>query len=371
LKSFEYGDMEIGSKEMAVAIASKVIGVGILSLPRTVGEATQSSDGWISILLSGLIALGAAWLLALLPARFPRLSYYEYAALLVSKPVAQLFTWLFIFYCLGFVAYEIRAIADISKQYIFNQTPVEVIALMFLLIIQYAVSGKRIGIIRLNMLFFPLSMVVTGLAIVLNFDNFELNNLKPMFVTDWRGIGKGMFETIFSLLGFDTVLIYAALMQRPEQASKAVVAGMIFPVVLYPLIYLYCIAVFSHEGVTQIIYPTIELAKEITIPGQFFERFESLFFIIWNMAIFNTGCLAMDGAASFLQSMYRGVRKITWLCILGPLIYLVAMLGQNIVENAFMGTINALMGIAGAILIPLLLLVIASLRGVRTNETNH
>lgn len=370
MKSFEYGDTEIGSKEMAVSVASKVIGVGILSLPRTVGEATQSSDGWISILLSGLIAILVVWVLAHLPARFPKLSYYEYAALIVPKPVAQLFTWLFILYSLGFVAYEIRAIANISKQYIFNRTPVEFIALTFLLLIQYAVRGKRAGVIRLNMLFFPIALVVTGLTIVFNIDNFEMPNLKPIFVTDWQGIGKGMLETVFSLLGFEVVLIYAALMQRPEQAPKAAASGMIFPVVLYLLIYLSCIAVFSQEGVTQIVYPTIELAKEITIPGQFFERFESLFFIIWNMAIFNTGCLAMDGAVNMLQSMYRSLRKITWLCILGPPVYLISMLGQSVTEFTVMGTINALLGIMGAVLIPLLLLGIASLRGVKTNETN-
>src|SRR5690625_8030978 len=61
---------------------------------------------------------------------------------------------------------------------------------------------------------------------------------------------------------------------------------MCIPVGLYLFIYVMCIAVFGNHVTENLIYPTIELAKAVDIPGEFFERFESIFFVVWIMAFF-------------------------------------------------------------------------------------
>lgn len=61
MKPFEYGDEEIGSREIGFAVSSTIIGIGALSMPRDIANQTLFSDGWIILLLGGLICAVLGW----------------------------------------------------------------------------------------------------------------------------------------------------------------------------------------------------------------------------------------------------------------------------------------------------------------------
>jgi spore germination protein len=365
MKVFEYGDEEIDSKEIMLGTASMVIGLGILTLPRLVADVTESSDGWMSILIAGMLAIFLAWVAAKLASRFPNMTFITYTGLIATKPVAIILTCLMFAYFFFFSAYVTRGIAIISKQYLFDETPVEVIALIFILIITYAVAGSRVGLLRLNLLFFPIVLVFLVLLLSFSTGLVELNNLKPFFVTNWTGIYQGAKESIFSLLGFEIILFYISYMNRPKEAPKAAVIGVAIPIVLYVFIYLIVISVFAVEPTRQVMFPTIELAKEIELPGQFFERLESLFFVIWIMTIFNTGSMAFDICIMAVSSIFKNVKKMTWLWVLSPLVYIMAMMPQDLIEYYNFGKYVSYLGLVIVGVIPSLLLIIAKIRGVR------
>lgn len=364
MKNFEYADEEIGQKEIILTVSSMMIGVGVLTLPRLVAKSTNSSDGWFSILLAGGITLGCAWLIAKLVSKFKKQTFFEYSSTLATKPVAYVLTFMQFCYFIMFCAYEIRAIANIAKQYLFDRTPVEIITLTFLLVVIYAVSGTRVGVIRLNVLFLPIVLLVTAMMLFFSIGLFDFENLRPFFVSDWKQILKGTQDSVYSLLGFETVLFYASLMNRPKEATKGIMIGVAISVVLYLCIFIFTIGIFTHDGTMNIMYPAIEIAKEIQIPGQFFERFESLFFVIWIMTIFNTTCMAMDISVDCLSSMYKSVNKRTWILILSPLIYLGCMIPKDLVEFATFGNLISYTGIVMAILVPAVLLLLTKIRKV-------
>lgn len=97
MKPSTYGDEQIDRNEMAIIIASVVIGVGILTFPRTLAKETESVDGWISIIIGGVVSCVVGWFLAKLAARFPKRTFMEFASLLVPKPVAALLMVLILF----------------------------------------------------------------------------------------------------------------------------------------------------------------------------------------------------------------------------------------------------------------------------------
>jgi len=365
VRSFEYGDGEIDSKEMMFAISSMVIGAGVLTLPRLVADATESSDGWVSILIAGALAILLAWVGAKLASRFPKMNFFTYTGLIATKPVAMILTWIVFGYFLVFSAYITRGISLIAKQYLFDETPVEVIALTFMLIIIYAVAGSRVSLLRLNLLFFPIVLAFIILLLYFSAGLIELDNLKPIFVTNWSGIMKGARETIFSLLGFEIAMFYIFYMNRPQKAPKAVVIGMLLPVVLYVFVYLIVISVFSVEATIQVMFPTIELAKEIELPGEFFERLESLFFVIWIMTIFNTGSMAFDICIMQVNSIFKNTKKTTCIWVLSPLIYVVAMIPQDMIEFAILGEYLSYAGLVVAGVMPCSLFITAMIRGVK------
>ena len=86
----------INEKDIMIAVATNIISITILFLPRYIAENTVSADGWLTILIGGLIAIVFAWLLAKIASSFPNQSFLTFASYLVSKPVAIILSILFI-----------------------------------------------------------------------------------------------------------------------------------------------------------------------------------------------------------------------------------------------------------------------------------
>ncbi|RNB53087.1 spore gernimation protein [Brevibacillus gelatini] len=361
-------DKMLSTNHMGINITSVMIGVGILTFPRALAKETGGIDGWISIVLSGLVAFLIGWLLAKLAARFPRQTFFEYTSQIASKPVGYVLTFLVCVYSMLFVSFEIRAIGNIAKQYLFYNTPVEMITLSFLFVVQYAMAGSRISMLRLNLLFSPVVLVVLFLVLLFTSQLIEFENVRPFFSSDWQSLLNGSQAVGLSYSGFEIILFYTMLMKRPKEGTKAMALGLFIPVVLYLTIYIFVIGVFSAEVVKNLTYPTIDLAKEVEIPGGFFERVESIFFAIWIMTIFDTCMVWFDIAIINLTSMFRNVKKMVWILLLSPIIYFIAMLPQNLVDFFTFADYVTYYGMIIVYLCPILLLVIAVIRGVKGHE---
>ncbi|NEW05154.1 endospore germination permease [Paenibacillus sp. SYP-B3998] len=369
MKFFEYGEKEVNFMDMAVTIASMIIGVGVLILPRSLAQTTHSSDGWISMTVAGLLAIGIAWYLAKIAIHFSKQGFFAYAAAAVTKPVAYVVTTALAIYFLTFCAFEARAIANIAKQYLFERTPVEAIALTFLMVVVYAVSGSRVGLIRLNILFLPFIFGITLTVLIFSTSIFSFEDLKPFFITNWRDLAIGVKDSTFSFLGFEIILFYISLMSKPKDAPKAAIIGVAIPVFLYIAIYIICVGVFSQFALKEITFPAVELAKEMQIPGEFFERFESIFFTIWIMTVFTTTIMAFDCSICALRSMFTQVKRKTWVLILSPAIYMTCMLPRNMSDFSKLGTFISYFGMVIAIIAPGLVYLIAKLRKVKSDAT--
>jgi spore germination protein len=368
MRSFEYGDEEIGQREIVFAVASMLIGIGILTLPRMLASTTQSVDGWMSIVIGGIFSTLFAWIIAKLGSRFPKKTFLHYSSLIISKPVGILLTLALGLSFLGIVSIETRVLGDITKLYMFDRTPSEVLSLAFLLIVVYAVSGSRAALLRLNLLFLPIVVFISCLVQFMNIGFFEVDNLKPIFVTGWTGILQGVKETTFAFLGYTILLFYITFMNRPKEAPKAAIIGMTIPTVLYLLVYVSAIGVFSHVATKNIMYPTIEIAKEVEVPGEFFERFESIFFTIFIMTIFNTTTMAFDVTILALNSVFRSIKKMTWIFFLSPIIYFMALIPRDQSEVDTFAQWIAYFNITYILIVPILLLSVAHLRGVNGND---
>ncbi|MBB3113292.1 spore germination protein [Paenibacillus phyllosphaerae] len=350
----QYDDNRISAPEMTITVTSMIIGVGILTLPRVLAGTTESSDGWISIALAGCFGMLLAFILGKYGVLLGNETFYDFIGKLITKPIAAGLMIVVMFYYAMYASYEVRAIANISKTYLFERTPSEAIGLTFLLIVCYAVSGSRIGIIRLNTLFLPFVVVLTMVVLFLSNTIIVWQELKPVFVTKPGPLLTGAQESGFTMLGFESILFYSTMMKRPKDAPKAAVFGVAIPVVLYMGIYLACVGIFSQAGLQEIGYPAIELAKEVKIPGEFFERMESVFFTIWIMTIFNSCTMAFDMAMHAGYSVFKKGKRIHWVILLAPIIYYIGMMPKNVIAFAKYGSFISYIGYGLIILLAIL-----------------
>ncbi|UJL47213.1 endospore germination permease [Virgibacillus sp. NKC19-16] len=368
MKKFEYADEKITEREIMFAIPSIVVGVGILSLPKDLAAATVSSDGWIPLLIAGGIVAFITWVVAKISASFPQQDFLTYASKIMTKPVAIVITFLFAVIALNVAALTVRRIADISKHYLFDRTPVEVIAFTFLLLVVYGVSGSRAGLFRLNIMFLPIILFISVLILAFNIGWFKLEGLLPVFQTSFSGYMEGLGTSITSYTGFGIVWFYIALVKQPEKAPKKAVLGMFIPIVLYILFFIATIGVFGNAVTANLLYPTIELGKVVDVPGGFFQRFESIFFVIWIMAIFNSTAMALDVGVFAMNSIFKNTKKIKLIFILAPIVYLISMFPKTIVEVSTFSSIIGYTAFLFTVFTMVLLLVTAKLRGVKRGE---
>ncbi|MGO4371076.1 GerAB/ArcD/ProY family transporter [Paenibacillus sp. 2TAB19] len=359
--NWEYGDQKIDQKELMFSTGSLMVGVGILTLPRAVAKATDSPDGWLSILLAGVATLLVAYMLARLSLRFNGRNYLDYITSITAKPVAFFIACVYAGYFIIFTAYITRSVAELSKQFLFDKTPIEVVSLAFLLVVIYAVSGSRVGLIRLTVIFLPFVLLVTGIFLLLGMKLFDFNNLKPLLHTGPMKLLDGSKESLFSFLGFEIVLFYSSLARNPAKTPKYTMFAVLISTVTYMMIFIAVIGIFSVEVTQNILYPTLELAREVSVPGEFFERLESLFLIFWIVSIFATTSLALDVTVISTNFMFSAEkRKLMY--VLAPVIYLLSMIPGNIVELSNLGLVLSYYGIFTALIIPGLLFLIVKIR---------
>lgn len=368
MRWFEYGDEKISDKEIMIAVPSIAVGVGILSMPRNIAEATVSADGVVSLVVSGAFIVFFTWLVAKLASSFPQQSFLTYSSRIISKPIGIVLTFLLSVQGLMITAFEVRVIADVASKYLFSETPFEVIGLAFLLIVVYAVSGSRAGLFRLNMMFFPIIVFISILVVLFTMGLFEMDNVLPALKTDVSGYLVAFQESSIAYIGFGILLFYTVLVKKPKDVPKKASIGMSFAVCLYILFYVMCIGVFGDLATANLQNPTVELAKSVQIPGGFFERFESIFFVIWIMAIFNTSVMAMDAAVLALQSIFKNAAKEKMVFLLSPIIFFISMLPQNEKETSSFGSFIGYYGFSMTVSVTIILLTITKIRGVKSNE---
>ena len=362
-------DDHIQDIDIMFAVASNTISVTILFLPRYITEHTVSSDGWITIVFGGLIAILLGWLLAKIAVSFPNESFLSFASYLVSKPIAMLLCFLFIMQFIIVSSFQMREIATLSHEYLFDRTPLEVVCLAFILVVIYGVSGSRMAIFRLNILFFPFVIVGLILLVLAPIGAVKLENLLPVFETDINGILAGTTSSLNAFLGFSIVLFYISLIKKPVQAPKMTVIGILWPFTFYIIIFIVCVGVFGNVTTNNLYYPVFELSKTVSIPGIFFERFDSILFIIWTIIVFTTCLMAFDIAVLLINLIFPKLSKQTIIFILSPIIFFIAMLPKNFIQINRIAKYMSYIEITYIVFVTFLLGTMLLIKGVRSNDS--
>ncbi|WP_182200008.1 GerAB/ArcD/ProY family transporter [Paraliobacillus salinarum] len=358
----------IHDRDILIAIPSMAIAIGILYMPRKLAQPTIGLDAVLSILLGGIIIILFTWLTVRLASKFPGQSFITYASKLASKPVAIGITLLFVLHGIFITSFEIRAISNISHLYLFDKTPIEIISFVFLLAVVYAVSGSRAAIFRLNALFLPFIIVAIIALALLSFRFTEINNALPVFQTNLDGYFVTTYRSMLTISGFGVLgylLFYVPLIKSPTQTSKASIIGVLWVIASHLIVLIITILVFGNIATSNLIFPVIELARDIELPGEFFNRFDSLFFAIWIMAIFNTSAMSFDVAVLALQSLFKKVTKLKIVFILSPIIYFISSLPKNSYETGLSGRVIGYLGLGLSIGVTLLLFLLRMIRGVK------
>lgn len=358
----------ITTVQATIIVFSQIIGAGVMTLPRDAGKAVGTPDAWIAVILGGLIALLFGFIVAKLSQRFPGYNFYQYSQMIVGKFWGTIHGMLLIVFTLCFCGWQVRSMAELVRLHLLENTPIEVIIMVFLWLAAYLIDGGIRPIARICELYFPIVVIILLLAFALAWPLFEWDNIRPILGEGMLPVLKGIKSTTLAFGGYGVMLILPAFMKQPQKAVKSMLVGIGMVIPLYTLIVFITIGSLTLEEEITLIWPFMSLAKVIDLPGGFFERFESLLSVLWVIKNYTTFAPNYFIACCGLEELFRKDSRRLIMFVLLPLIYLIAMFPSSLNDVFKFGTYLGYSGIFIEIWTPVLFLIIAKVRrkGIET-----
>jgi spore germination protein len=320
---------QITTMQTTWIVAKSIIGTGIIVLPRVISKGVGTHDGWISVLVSGFLAMLTGYIIVKLGQRFPNQTFFQYSQIVIGKPLGICIS---IFVSIDFIirsGYVLRFMGEVVQIYLLNNTPLEVIMIVYLSLATYLTVGGLNPIARLIELFLPIVVILLLVLIAFSLRDFEIDNIRPVLGDGLRPVWKGIRPAVFSYSGFEIMLLLLAFMKKPREAIRSTLTGIGLATFLYTLVVMTAIGTLTVEEVKTVTWPTMSVAKNIELPGGFFERFESIFSVLWVLSMY-TGFVLYQYVFSlgFSQILRMDYRK--WVYASVPVIYLIAMFPSDL-----------------------------------------
>lgn len=321
-------------------------------------------DGWISVIISmAEMGLAAAAAIAL-TLRFPRRTFIEYIQSIIGVWPGRLLGLLYIFYLLVIGATTLRQLEEIMTIAFLQLTPQVVFGAVTVILSSYAVSSGIETIFRANTIVLPAGvffLLFVSLSVLPRADFAEFLPILEM------GLGPPAMGSLLLFATLIEVFLLLSTIPLVDKPQKVIVASAIaIPAVIAALLLgTIAIPVFGEEGSRRLLMPALEMARLIEIPG--LPRLDMLIMLGWFGGIFIKVSLihyllVLLSAQLACLSTYRP--------LIAPFGVLLASLSTFMFSNVidlvdFIGSSYIFFLIAFGFVIPLFLLIVAWIRGVK------
>lgn len=369
----------ISTWQLTTLLISSMIGVGILSMPRTVTESLKEM-GWLGPVIGGLIAMMALMGMLYLGKAYPGLTFVEYSPLVLGGEKYQklgrmlCFPWFFLYFSFQFLnaGMVARGFGEVVVTAVLLETPLEAILISLFLIVLFLCMHEMEVLVRVNELLFPIMLIPIILIPYVSLTNAEWNNLLPMHLDSWNSLISTGINTFTLYTGYELVMIFYGLTMPGARVGIATWVGLVFTVLSYSLTAVAGIVVFGYEELQNMIWPTLELVKTAQRTGWFLERLESAFLAIWVASVFTTlGNMYYCTIYGLRLVFGKGIRfqRITAVVLIVPF-YSITLLPPNIVEFFAYAEYLTYYGYLTTVVMPVVLAIIQWLR-IRATDEAH
>ncbi|MGG3448726.1 GerAB/ArcD/ProY family transporter [Domibacillus aminovorans] len=353
----------ISPVQLFFIILQTQIGIGLISIPYTVQEGA-GKDGWISILLAGLFVQGGIAVIWLLSSRFPGLTFYDFAPLLVGKIIGTVLTMMYMLFFFVMVCYQLSVFLAISSNWAFPRTPHVVFAVLTVAVSVYLAKENLRIIGRFHILasFLLVSIIFVLLPLI---PHFEMRYLLPFASNGVEDIMKGVgktFNTAFA--GFELLLWLYPFTEGSKTAKwKAVAGANAATSIIYAILAFASSAIFSPEEIKVVPEPVLYIIKEAELIVV--ERIDLLFLTVWAVFVLTTMISYLYVASTGLTHLLKAKEHKKSLYVLAVLVIPVAIATENRMELMRIGDKINSVSIILLFVIPAFLLMVALIRKKR------
>lgn len=355
---------KISVRQLQILLILDIFGTGVIILPRRVAEFVNQ-DGWIVIILTTILAMGFAFIVTSIGRMFPKDTFLTYCAKIVSKPIAIALSLGLVIKIIVNISMELRFFGEILRQTMLSKTPFGVICTGMILVSAYAAAKgieaqARMAEILIFLVFVPLTFVFLIAALDVDF-----SNLLPVMVAKPNDLLRGSFFTGVAFNGLEFGLLVFPYMQRPKHVRKGLIHAVSLIGAFMLMITVITIAKFGPFDVKRQIWPVLEMMDVIDFPGAFIERQDALIMSFWIISVFSIVAAGLFFSSVLLKDVFKKATHSTYILICIPIVVGISYMPKNVTAvYSIMDFMYITFGIAYLLVIPVLLLVIAKLRGL-------
>ncbi|WP_431800379.1 GerAB/ArcD/ProY family transporter [Halobacillus andaensis] len=315
-------NLKLSRRQYFFLIIQSQIGVGIIALPFDLHSAAKQ-DGWISLLMAGMLITVLMFFIWLLAKKYPDKDYFQIQEYVLSRWGGKAFSVLYIGYfaCVGILI--LLLYSRMISLWVLPNTPYWILSLIMVAICMYIVSGDLIIMGRLYTMFSGFLIFMVGLLLYSGKDS-KLMYLFPIAADGWGGIFAGIDKGIISFLGFILALvIYSAVDGKPKDKLKTIIYAQLTVLFFYLSIVFVTFTFFSTKEVALVSEPVLYMLKSYQFP--IVARIDLFFISMW--MIFVTTSLS-----TYLYMAGLGTRRVLQkennpfiILLVGALFYLLSL----------------------------------------------
>lgn len=326
----EFAD-RISDLQFSLLAIFAVIGGNYLIMPRLVVD-EAGRDGWLALLLGGVVVMLAAGSIARMQMRFPGQTAMAYNEQLLGPIAGRVLSLWLLLHFLVAASTNLRLLTDSIKLFLLPQTPGEVTMATLLFVAAYAVRHGINALARLAQVFFPIVMGFLVVIFLLFQANAEYRNLLPVAAKGWRPLALATLMGFSAYQGYGQMVFTMAFMRRPDQGRRAVWRGLALVTAVYVVTYAVAVAVLGPQQLAGLIYPILDLMRALDFPALLFERVEVLMVVVWLLAAYMSLAIAFYLVSLGSMQLLRLEKHDPLVFMLLPAFYLLARLPANLTE---------------------------------------
>lgn len=344
-------------------IVQSQVGYGLISMPYIVFQESKT-DGWISVLLGGVILQAVVFIGWSLCKRFPSLTIFQISKNLMGKYVGNIINILYVIYFTLTCCILLSLFSITIKDWILPYTPGWIIKLLIISVAVYVAKEKITVIAR----YLVLTTVVLFLFIILpaySLKDSEILYLLPIGQSGLKAIFKGGKEIYILLQGFEIFMIILPVVSASAKVKLKIISlACLVVTLLYTFLTIVCLMFFSPEEFPLIPEPILYLVKSFEF--NVIERPDIIFIALW-IALVSTTIMTFLYSSSKGSTSFTKYERSNLVYISGVMIFIISLFfnSKNEIEKFSMFVGNS--GIIFTIGIPLILLVISLVRKRQEN----
>lgn len=339
------------------------------SLPRTFINETKSAT-LLNIIYNTIIVLFIILLVCKLFKKFPGLDILDISKFLGGNILKNIVGGLFIAYFIISSSLMLRNFCEALGIVYYPSTSYIFIILMFIIAILLTNNLSFNATLNTATIIFPLVFISIILLFCGNLDNFSFRRVFPI-------LGDGFYNTfvlglrnIGAFGGICYLYFLPPMLKEPEKFKKLAIISVISTGVFILLCVATLLLMFSFFITTDEIMPLFSAARHIEF-GIFFQRFESVFLLLWIISFCCYLSITCKFSAHIFTKMFNLSNMKLILNTFAILIFVIALLPKNYaISNYFETNIYRYLRIAIGFILGISILILANIKRKKVGEKN-